>query len=380
LRYNKKYKTQKGGKIWLLPDNNMEDKTFQRIKELTELQGTSGFEQDIRAYMKKAMTPLVDEVQQDSLGGVFGIRENENKTAPRVMVAAHMDEVGFMVTQITARGLFEVTPLGGWNPYVVSAQRFTLQTAKGNYPCISSSIPPHLLRGTAGQKPLQVTDILFDAGFESKEEAEEYGVRPGDTLVPAVETTKTANGKNIIAKSWDNRYGCTVVLEALEALKNEKLGHTLIAGADVQEEVGLRGVKPAVTKFDPDLFFAVDCSAADDTKTTKGTFGHLGEGTLLRLYDPGLIMLPRLKEYLLDTAETHNIPYQYFVSKGGTDAGNAHTANQGIPSSVIGVCGRYIHTHQTMFNIADFEAAREMLIQVLKGLDKTTVETIIAGK
>lgn len=91
-------------------------------------------------------------------------------------------------------------------------------------------------------------------------------------------------------------------------------------------------------------------------------------------------MLPRLKEYLLDTAETHDIPYQYFVSKGGTDAGSAHTANQGIPSSVIGVCGRYIHTHQTMFNIADFEAAREMLIQVLKGLDKSTVETIVQGK
>lgn len=387
LFYNRIYviiksisKKLKGGRFWLLPNNNMEEKTFQRIKELTELQGTSGFEQDIRAYMKEAISPLVDDVEQDGLGGIFGIRPHEDTTAPRVMVAAHMDEVGFMVTQITDRGLFEVTPLGGWNPYVVSAQRFTLKTAKGDYPCISSSVPPHLLRGTAGQKSVQVTDILFDAGFESKEEAEEYGVRPGDTLVPQVETTKTANGKNIIAKSWDNRYGCTVVLEALEALKNEKLGHTLIAGADVQEEVGLRGVKPAVTKFDPDLFFAVDCSAADDTKTKKGTFGHLGEGTLLRIYDPGLIMLPRLKEYLLDTAETHNIPYQYFVSKGGTDAGNAHTTNHGIPSSVIGVCGRYIHTHQTMFNIADFEAAREMLIQVLKGLDKSTVETIVKGK
>lgn len=231
----------------------MEDKTFQRIKELTELQGTSGFEQDIRAYMRKEITPLVDEVQQDGLGGIFGIRQHEEADAPRVMVAAHMDEVGFMVTQITDRGLFKITPLGGWNPYVVSAQRFTLKTMKGDYPCISSSIPPHLLRGTAGQKSLEVTDILFDAGFESREEAEAFGVRPGDTIVPQVETIKTANGKNIISKAWDNRYGCTVVLEALEALKNEKLGHTLIAGANVQEEVGLRGTKGAVNKFKPDL-------------------------------------------------------------------------------------------------------------------------------
>ncbi len=358
----------------------MEAKTFQRIKELTELQGTSGFEHEIRAYMRQAMTPLVDELQQDGLGGIFGLRHHEQADAPRVMVAAHMDEVGFMLTQITERGLFKVTPLGGWNPYVVSAQRFTLKTAQGDYPCISSSIPPHLLRGTAGQKTVDVAEILFDAGFESREEAVAYGVRPGDTIVPQVETIKTANGKNIISKAWDNRYGCAVVLEALEALQNEKLGHTLIAGANVQEEVGLRGTKGAVHKFKPDLFFAVDCSAADDTVTKNGTFGHLGAGTLMRIYDPGLIMLPRLKEYLLDTAETHKIPYQYFVSKGGTDAGAAHTANEGIPSTVIGVVGRYIHTHQTMFSIADFEAAREMLIQTLRGLDQSTINTIIEGK
>jgi glutamyl aminopeptidase len=195
-----------------MSNKNMQEKTFQRIKELTEMQGTSGFEHEIRTYMRKEMTPLVDEIQQDGLGGIFGIRHHEDADAPRVMVAAHMDEVGFMITQITDRGLFKVTPLGGWNPYVVSAQRFTLKTAKGEYPCISSSIPPHLLRGTAGQKSLEVTDILFDAGFDSREEAASYGVRVGDTIVPQVETIKTANGKNIISKAWDNRYGCTVVL------------------------------------------------------------------------------------------------------------------------------------------------------------------------
>lgn len=359
----------------------MDEKTFQRIKELTELQGTSGFEQDIRAYMEAHMESLVDELQLDGLGGIFGLRQHEEADAPRVMVAAHMDEVGFMLTQIQDNGLFKVVPLGGWNPYVVSAQRYTLKTSSGkNYPCISSSVPPHLLRGTSGQKSVEVTDILFDAGFESREEAMSFGVLPGDTIVPFAETIKTANGKNIISKSWDNRYGCTMVLEALEALQNEKLGHTLIAGANVQEEVGLRGSKASVNKFKPDLFFAVDCSAADDTVTKKGTFGHLGEGTLMRIQDPGLIMLPRLREYLLDVAETNNIPYQYFVSKGGTDAGAAHTQNEGIPSTVIGVVGRYIHTHQTMFSIRDFEAAREMLIQTLKGLDKSTVNTIVYGK
>ncbi|MBF0779845.1 MULTISPECIES: glutamyl aminopeptidase [unclassified Granulicatella] len=354
----------------------METKMFKRIKELTELQSTSGFEHNVRQYMIEKMTPLVDRIEQDGLGGVFGIREHQDKQAPKVMVAAHMDEVGFMVSQITDRGLFKVISLGGWNPYVISAQRFTLQTSKGDYPCVSSSIPPHLLRGTNGQSQVSVDSILFDAGFESKEEAETFGVRPGDTIVPLVDTILTANGKRIISKAWDNRYGCTVVLDALETLQNTKLPNTLIAGANVQEEVGLRGAKGSTTKFKPDVFFAVDCSAADDTVTTNGTFGHLGKGTLLRLQDPSFILLRGMREFLLDIAHTHHIPYQYFVSKGGTDAGAAHQSHYGVPSAVIGVVARYIHTHQTLFSIEDYEAARELLIQVIKALDSSTLNTI----
>ena len=356
----------------------MVDKTFAMIKELTELQGTSGNERNIRNYMRERMAPLVDRIETDGLGGIFGIREHEDETAPRIMVAAHMDEVGFMVSGITDRGLFRVVPLGGWNAYVVSAQRYTLQTSKGDIPVISSSVPPHLLRGEGEGKKVKVTDILFDAGFDTKEEAMAFGVRPGDTIVPQVETIWTANKKKIISKAWDNRYGNTVVLETLEALKNEKLPNTLIAGSNVQEEVGLRGTKGAVHKFKPDLFFAVDCSAADDLTTTKDTFGHLGEGFLLRIQDPGMITLKGMREFLLDTAETHDIPYQYFVSKGGTDAGAAHVMNDGVPSAVIGVCARYIHTHQTMFHIDDYAAAKEMVAQVIKALDKSTYETIMA--
>lgn len=356
----------------------MEEKTFQRIKELTELQGTSGFEQDVRSYMAENMKPFVDKIEYDGLGGVFGLREKEN--AKRIMVASHMDEVGFMLVNIKDNGIFVVQPLGGWNPYVVSAQRFTLKTKQGDYPVISSSVPPHLLRGTAGQAAVQVTDILFDGGFDSKEEAESFGVRPGDTIVPDVKTILTANKKNIISKAWDNRYGNVMVLEALEALKDEELNYSLIAGSNVQEEVGLRGAHGSTHKFNPDLFFAVDCSPADDIHTKNGTYGHLGEGTLIRIFDPGMIMLKNMRDFLLDTAETHHIPYQYYVSKGGTDATAAHTSNNGIPSTVIGVPGRYIHTHQTMFSIKDFEAAREMLIQILKTLDESTINTIIYGK
>ena len=358
----------------------MEDKTFKLIKELTEVQGTSGFERNVREMMIEKLTPNVDEIQLDGLGSVFGIKHTKAEDAPRIMLAAHMDEVGFMLTQITPEGMFRVQPLGGWNPYVVSAQRFTLQTRQGNYPVISSSVPPHLVRGTNGAGQVKVTDILFDGGFTSKKEAEEFGVRPGDTIVPETETIYTANKKRIISKAWDNRYGCTIVSEVMEELKNEELNHTLIAGATVQEEVGLRGARTAVHKFNPDLFFAVDCSPANDLTGDKMAYGKLDEGFLLRIQDPGTILLPKMREFLLDTASTHNIPYQYFVSQGGTDAGAAHVSNNGVPSAVIGVCARYIHTHQTMFSIKDYEAAKEMVLQTMKSLDKSTVETILGGQ
>lgn len=359
----------------------METKQWERIKQLTEVQGTSGAEEDVRSILKEGITPYVDKVEYDGLGSIFGIKKSKNPNAPKIMLAAHMDEVGFMLAQILENGLFRVVPLGGWNPYVVSAQRFTLKTRKGNYPVISSSVPPHLLRGQAGgQGKLDIADILFDAGFTSKTEAESFGVRPGDTIVPDVETILTANQKNVISKSWDNRYGCTLVLDVLEELKDEDLNIELIAGADVQEEVGLRGARTSVHKFKPDLFFAVDCSPADDIHGKSDSFGKIGEGFLLRIFDPGMIMLKNMREFLIDTAESHAIPYQNFVSKGGTDAGAAHTANDGVPSAVIGVCARYIHTHQTLFNLDDYEAAKAMTLAVLRGLDAQTVDTIIYGK
>lgn len=345
------------------------------IKKITEVQSVSGFEHNIREVIREEIKDNVDDIQQDGLGGIFGLRHSKKEDAPKLMIAAHMDEVGFMLASITDEGFFRVIPLGGWNPQVVSAQRFTLQTKEGDYPVVSSSIPPHLLRGKKAKKQ-EVTDILFDGGFSSKEEAEEYGIRPGDTIVPDVETIKMANGKTILGKAWDNRYGVTAVIEALRDLKDEELSSHLIAGANVQEEVGLRGTKGSVRKFDPDVFFAVDCSPADDVYGDKNSFGKIGEGVLLRIQDPGFILSKEMRDFLLDTAESNDIPYQYFVSKGGTDAGAAHQLNNGIPSAVIGMTARYIHTHQTLFRIDDYEAALAMIKEIIKNFDKSTLETI----
>ena len=350
---------------------------FDKIKAVTELDGIAGHEHNVRNYMRKRMTPLVDSIETDGLGGIFGIKKHADANAPRIMVAAHMDKVGFMVSSIQADGTFRVVGIGGWNPLVVSSQRFTLYTRTGQaIPVISGSVPPHFLRGKDGGASLpSVSDIIFDGGFRDKAEAEQFGIAPGDIIVPKSEAILTANQKNVISKAWDNRYGVLMVLELLEQLKDTPLDNTLIAGANVQEEVGLRGAHVSTTKFDPELFFAVDCSPAGDV---YGDQGHIGDGTLIRFYDPGHILLKDMRDFLLTTAEEAGIKYQYYTGKGGTDAGAAHLQNSGVPSTTIGVCARYIHSHQTLYAMDDFLEAQAFLQALLKKLDRSTVDLLKA--
>ncbi|MGT2716515.1 glutamyl aminopeptidase [Streptococcus respiraculi] len=348
---------------------------FKKIKEVTELHGIAGFEHDVRDHIRSKITPHVDRIETDGLGGIFGIKDTSQENAPRIMVASHMDEVGFMISQIKADGTFRVVGIGGWNPLVVSSQAFTLHLQDGRQiPTISGSMPPHLSRGSNGNAGLPaIGDVIFDAGFASKEEAEAFGVRPGDILVPKNETILTANGHNVISKAWDNRFGVLMVTELLESLSGTPLPNQLIAGANVQEEVGLRGAHASTTKFNPDIFLAVDCSPAGDI---FGEQGNIGDGTLLRFYDPGHIMLKNMKDFLLTTAEEAGIKFQYYCAKGGTDAGAAHMKNHGIPSTTIGVCARYIHSHQTLYNMDDFLQAQSFLQAIVKKLDRSTVELI----
>lgn len=348
---------------------------FTKIKEVTELQGVSGFESQVRDYLRKRITPHVDRVETDGLGGIFGVKDSVAENAPRVLVAAHMDEVGFMISDIKADGTFRVVELGGWNPLVVSSQAFQLLLSDGRQiPVISGSMPPHLFRGANGTPSLPaIGDIIFDAGFASKEEAWTFGVRPGNVIVPKNEAILTANEKNVISKAWDNRYGVLMVAELLENLSGQALNSQLIAGANVQEEVGLRGAHVSTTKFDPEVFLAVDCSPAGDV---FGDQGAIGDGTLIRFYDPGHIMLPNMRDFLLTTAEEAGIKYQYYCAKGGTDAGAAHLKNHGVPSTTIGVCARYIHSHQTLYSMDDFLQAQAFLQVIVKKLDRSTVDLI----
>src|SRR5690625_480351 len=220
----------------------MNKETKELFKTLTELQGAPSDEHHVREFMMKELEKYADDVIYDNLGGVFGVKEGHG---PTVMVGGHMDEVGFMVTQITKNGMIRFQTLGGWWNQVLLAQRVQIMTEEGPIIGVIGSIPPHILTDKQRKKPMEVKNMLIDIGADDKEDVERIGVKPGDTIVPICPFTPMANEKKILAKAWDNRYGCGLAIELLKELQDEKVPNELYSGATVQEEVGLSGARSA---------------------------------------------------------------------------------------------------------------------------------------
>jgi len=351
----------------------MKQETLDLFKTLTELQGAPGNEHPVRSFMREELKKYSDEIIQDNLGGVFGIKKG---TGPKVMVAGHMDEVGFMVTKITKNGMIRFQTLGGWWSQVLLAQRVQIMTENGPVIGVIGSIPPHNLTPEQRKKPMEIKNMLIDIGADDQADAEKIGIKPGQAILPICPFTPMANEKKILAKAWDNRYGCGLSIELLKELQNETLPNELYSGATVQEEVGLRGAQVAANMIQPDIFYALDASPANDMSGDEKEFGQLGKGALLRIFDRTMITHRGMREFILDTAESNDIPYQYFISQGGTDAGKVHLSDDGVPSAVIGICSRYIHTSASIIHVDDYAAAKELLVKLVKSTDQNTVDQI----
>lgn len=351
----------------------MNQETQALFKTLTELPGAPGNEHMVRQFMKSELEKYSDEIIQDGLGGVFGVKNGEG---PKVMVAGHMDEVGFMVTQITKNGMIRFQTLGGWWNQVMLAQRVQVITENGPVIGVIGSIPPHNLTPEQRKKPMDVKNMLIDIGADDEEDVKRIGVKPGQQIVPICPFTPMANEKKVLAKAWDNRYGCGLSVELLKELAHESVPNQLYSGATVQEEVGLRGAQTAANMIKPDIFYALDASPANDMSGDDKEFGQLGKGALLRIFDRSMVTHRGIRDFILDTAESNDIPYQYFISQGGTDAGRVHISNNGVPSAVVGICSRYIHTSSSIIHVDDYSAAKELLVKLVKSTDQNAVDQI----
>ncbi len=353
------------------------EKRLKMFKELTEAHGAPGFEKPVRDIMRRYLSQYTDEIIQDNLGGIFGVRRG-NEAGPRIMVAGHMDEVGFMVTRITDQGFIKFQTLGGWWSQVLLAQRVSILTENGEVEGVIGSIPPHALTDELRSKPFDIKKMFIDIGADNKEDAEKIGIKPGQPIVPITPFRVMSNPKKIMAKAWDNRYGCAMAIDLLDSIKDIELPNTLYSGANVQEEVGLRGAKTAAEIINPDVFFALDAGPAGDVPGAPDeAMGKLGDGVIIRIFDRSYITHKGMREYLLDTVESLGIKYQYYVSQGGTDAGRVHLHGKGVPSIVIAIPSRYIHSHASIINDDDYLAAKETLTALIKNLDISTYNTIL---
>ncbi len=358
----------------------MNEQTLALFKSLTEMAGAPGFEQDVRKFLRGRLEPLSEEIVTDRIGSLFG-KKTGRADGPVVMVAGHMDEVGFMVTGVTEKGMVKFAPLGGWWSQVLLAQRMQIQTKRGPIVGVVGSTPPHLLDEATRNKPVDIGQMFLDIGADDRADAEALGVVVGQPIVPICPFTPLANAKKILAKAWDNRYGVGLAIELMEALQGASHPNVVYAGATVQEEMGLRGAETASRLIDPDIAFVLDASPANDASGDKSAFGQLGKGALLRVMDRTMITHRLMVEYVRDTAETHRIPYQYFISPGGgTDAGRVHLSGTGVPTAVVGIPARYIHTAAAIVHVDDYAAAKELLVKLVTSCDRSTVETILRNE
>lgn len=358
------------------------DDTLQMLKDLTDAKAISGNERQAREVMKKYIEPYADELTYDNIGSLIAVKKGK-ADGPKIMVAGHLDEIGFMVTQIDDHGFLRFQTIGGWWEQVMLAQRVTVLTREGKeIPGVIGSKPPHILSADARKKPADKKDMFIDIGVANKEEAIEAGVRPGDSVIPVCEFTVMQNPKYLMAKAWDNRIGCAIAIDVLKQLQGVDHPNVVYGVGTVQEEVGLRGAGTSAHLIQPDIGFAVDTGIPGDTPgiSDKEAIAKIGEGPQLIVYDASAIAHKGLRDYVVDTAEKNNIPFQYdAVAGGGTDTGKIHLTANGVPAVSVTIATRYIHTHASIIHRDDYEHAVKLMVEVIKGLDADKVKEITFG-
>ncbi len=347
------------------------DELAELLKTLTEAHGVPGYETEIREVMRGLLEGL-GEVEQDNIGSLI-CRRGEGR--PRVMLAAHMDEIGFMVKHITSEGFIRFTPLGGWFDQVLLGQRVVIKTHKGDVVGVIGAKPPHLLSPDERKKVVERKDMYIDIGATSAQEVEEAGVRVGDPIVPLAPFQVLAGGKTYLAKAFDDRVGCAVLVEVMRRLAREGHPNTVYAVATVQEEVGLRGAATSVEKVNPDVALILESDIAGDVPGIKPEESpvRLGGGPTIVVYDARMIPNLRLRDLAVETAQSLGIPIQFSVLEGGaTDGGVIHLHQGGVPTLVIGVPARHIHSHGAIIHREDVERAIALVAALVQRLDAGT--------
>ncbi len=332
------------------------------LEELTNANGVSGNENEIREIIRKKVAPYADEIKVDGMGNLLVIKHAKRPDAFKVMLDAHMDEVGFMIVEEDGDGLYEFEQVGGGDERQFVSKPVTVGSDK--LPGVIGSKPIHLADEEEMHTVISQRGMRIDLGPAGKGKA-----KRGDYAAYATKFVRS--GDAIFAKALDNRLGCATLIELLKTAPEHI---ELLAAFTVQEEIGLRGAKVAAYDFNPQLAIAVDSTPAFDFERPDGSENtqyncKLGGGPAIYIADRGTLSDPRLIRFLTKTAEDNGINYQYRQpGGGGTDAGALHLTRGGIPSVSVSVPGRYAHTAVMLSRISDWQDTLNLLQQTLAAL------------
>ena len=341
------------------------------LKKLADMPGISGYEGKIRNFVMNEMEKYVDEVRIDKLGNLIGIK---NGGSPAVMLAAHMDEIGLMVKDIDKDGFIKFIKIGGWFDQILLNSRVIIHGKKDVYGVIGSK-PPHLMKSEDKKKAITYEDMFIDIGAKSKEDAEKNGIKIGNVISLDTSMKELINGR-ITGKALDDRIGIVMMLETLKRVKSKA---TIYAVGTVQEEVGLKGARTSAFGLFPDLAIVCEVAIAGDHPSIDEKDRHikLDEGAVITVADAsgrGLISHPSIIDWLENVAKENKIKYQLEVAEGGTtDAAAIHLTKTGIPSGVISVPLRYMHSGVEVASLEDIEISINLLTKAIENIDKLKI-------
>lgn len=356
----------------------MKKGSLELLKQLSELEGVSGFEGEVRSFIRARLEGKV-EFDSDVLGSLI-CKKVGAADGPRIMIPAHMDEIGFVVKDIDESGCIRFATIGGWLEQVMLAHVVTIKTRKGDIPGVIGSTPPHMMPKEERDKPIKRKRMFIDVGAKDKKDAVKMSIRVGDPVVPRQDFIAMKNRKYLMGKAWDDRVGCGLMIELLEALGRVKHANTVYGVATVQEEVGTRGAETSADIVNPDFCVVLDVGIATDIPGIEGEPKvSLGDGPVLYMMDAGTICHQRFRDFVIDTAASKKIPLQLSLIEGGSTDGRAvQLHSRGVATVMLGLPARHIHSHAGIIHTDDYDAQFKLLLEIVKALDAKTAKALLA--
>lgn len=352
------------------------DAVAQLLQTLADAPGPSGFEEPIRQIMVERMRPFADKISYDGLGSVIAV---QGTTGPRIMVDAHMDEVGGMIRRITPDGYLSMQMLGGWLDQALVDQRWLIIGSKGPVRAITGIRDVHLVPTEERTRVYPREAIFLDVGARTAAEVSALGIGPGDPVVPDAPFMVLNGTENYLGKAWDDRVGCAVIIEAMRRLRTAPHPNQIFYAATVQEEVGVRGAHTSSDVIKPDIGIALEGGVTVDTPGTRPeeSQARLGAGPGLFLYDSSALPNRKFVALIKQVAKDQAIPLQLDLVQGyGDDSAEIQKSNGGVPTVNLVVPVRYTHAHNGVMNRKDFDRMVDLLVAVIQRLDQATVARI----